>query len=289
MGLIRTPNTNTWRAQKMSCLVIFDRSARCVAPSRLIRMAIDGGISRMSSQSVSDRRRLRCLASTGKVICWPGPNNSYIATLVERHTRYVMLANVAGKDTQTAVSALIKTELYRSLTWDRGKELTDHRRFTLATNIDVYFCDPQSPWQRGSNENTNGLLRQYLPKGTDLSVHSQAYLNKVARQLNERPRETLQFEPQQRDLTPVLRRPVGPAPRRRTSTITASMYVSCQFESERTQPDHLVDRSVTRQPCLNLGPKAAMRRRMSMRGMVVRVEQKHNRDCHQCNGSDKDT
>jgi IS30 family transposase len=129
-----------------------------------------------------------------------GPNNSYIATLVERHTRYVMLANVAGKDTRTVVTALIKQakrlpkELYKSLTWDRGKELTDHRRFTLATNIDVYFCDPQSPWQRGSNENTNGLLRQYFPKGTDLSVHSQAYLNKVARQLNERPRETLQFE-----------------------------------------------------------------------------------------------
>ena len=112
-----------------------------------------------------------------------GPNNSYIATLVERHTRYVMLAKVAGKDTQTVVSALIKQakklpkELYKSLTCDRGKELTDHRRFTLATNIDVYCCDPQSPWQRGSNENTNGLLRQYFPKGTDLSVHSQAYLN----------------------------------------------------------------------------------------------------------------
>jgi IS30 family transposase len=129
-----------------------------------------------------------------------GPNNSYIATLVERHTRYVMLAKVAGKDTRTVVTALIKQaqklpkELYKSLTWDRGKELTDHRRFTLATKIDVYFCDPQSPWQRGSNENTNGLLRQYFPKGTDLSGHSQAYLNKVARQLNERPRETLQFE-----------------------------------------------------------------------------------------------
>jgi IS30 family transposase len=129
-----------------------------------------------------------------------GSKNSYIATLVERHTRYVMLAKVANKDTQTVVSALIKQakklpdELYKSLTWDRGKELSDHRRFTLATNIDVYFCDPQSPWQRGSNENTNGLLRQYFPKGTDLSVYSQAQLNKTARQLNERPRETLQFE-----------------------------------------------------------------------------------------------
>ena len=129
-----------------------------------------------------------------------GSENSYIATLVERHTRYVMLAKVPNKETQTVVSALIKqakklpSELYKSLTWDPGKELTDHRRFTLATNIDVYFCDPQSPWQRGSNENTNGLLRQYFPKGTDLSAHSQAHLNKVARQLNERPRETLQFE-----------------------------------------------------------------------------------------------
>jgi IS30 family transposase len=129
-----------------------------------------------------------------------GSNNSHIATLVERHTRYAMLVRVKGKDTETVVSALIKhahklpTELYKSLTWDRGKEMADHQRFTLATDVDVYFCDPQSPWQRGSNENTNRLLRQYFPKGTDLSVHSQATLNRVARELNERPRETLEFE-----------------------------------------------------------------------------------------------
>ena len=129
-----------------------------------------------------------------------GSKNSHIATLVERHTRYVMLAKVANKETNTVVSALIKQakklpgELYKSLTWDRGKELAAHKQFTLATDIDVYFCDPQSPWQRGSNENTNGLLRQYFPKGTDLSVYSQAELNKVARKLNERPRKTLEFE-----------------------------------------------------------------------------------------------
>jgi IS30 family transposase len=128
-----------------------------------------------------------------------GSKNTHIATLVERHTRYVMLAKVNGKDTNTVITALIKQarklprELYKSLTWDRGKELSDHKRFTLATDIDVYFCDPQSPWQRGSNENTNGLLRQYFPKGTDLSVHSQRHLNKVARQLNDRPRKTLGF------------------------------------------------------------------------------------------------
>ncbi len=128
-----------------------------------------------------------------------GSNNSYIATLVERHTRYVMLAKVENKDSASVINALIKQskklpdELYKSLTWDRGSEMAGHKRFTLATNIDVYFCDPRSPWQRGSNENTNGLLRQYFPKGTDLSVHSQAKLNAVARQLNERPRKTLEF------------------------------------------------------------------------------------------------
>ena len=133
----------------------------------------------------------------GDLIC--GSNNSQIATLVERHTRYVMLVRVPSKDTKTVINALIKQahklprELYKSLTWDRGKEMADHKRFSLATDIDVFFCDPQQPWQRGSNENTNGLLRQYFPKGMDLSNVHQNRLNAVARQLNERPRETLQF------------------------------------------------------------------------------------------------
>lgn len=129
-----------------------------------------------------------------------GSKNSQIATLVERQTRYVMLVKVAGKDTETVINGLIKNarklpqELYKSLTWDRGKEMADHKRFTLATDIKVYFCDPQNPWQRGSNENTNGLLRQYFPKGADLSGYSQAKLNAVARRLNERPRKTLNYE-----------------------------------------------------------------------------------------------
>jgi IS30 family transposase len=129
-----------------------------------------------------------------------GSSNSQIATLVERHTRYVMLVKVGGKDTETVIDALIKNarrlpkELYRSLTWDRGKEMADHRRFTLATDIQVYFCDPQHPWQRGSNENTNGLLRQYFPKGLDLSTITQAKLDAVARELNGRPRKTLGYE-----------------------------------------------------------------------------------------------
>ena len=128
-----------------------------------------------------------------------GSHNSQIATLVERQTRYVMLVKVPTKDTQTVVNALVKNarklpqELYKSLTWDRGTEMHGHKQFTLATDIKVYLCDPQSPWQRGTNENTNGLLRQYLPKGIDVSPYSQAKLNAVARQLNERPRKTLGY------------------------------------------------------------------------------------------------
>src|SRR6266404_5147601 len=129
-----------------------------------------------------------------------GGNNSHIATLVERHARFAMLIKVPSKDTATVVGALAKhvrklpQELRRSLTWDRGKEMADHKAFTVATDVKVYFCDPRSPWQRGSNENTNGLLRQYFPKGRDLSSYSQAYLNKIALRLNQRPRETLGFE-----------------------------------------------------------------------------------------------
>ncbi len=129
-----------------------------------------------------------------------GSGNSQIATLVERQTRYVMLVKLDGKDSQTVVNALIKNarklpqELYKSLTWDRGTEMHGHKKFTMATDIQVYFCDPQSPWQRGSNENTNGLLRQYMPKGMDISGFSQIQLNAIARQLNERPRKTLGFQ-----------------------------------------------------------------------------------------------
>ncbi len=128
-----------------------------------------------------------------------GARNSHVATLVERRSRLVMLVKVAGKDTHTVVGALrrrIRTlpkELRATLTWDRGKELAEHKRFTIATDVQVYFCDPSSPWQRGTNENTNGLLRQYLPKKSDLSRHSQAQLNAIARRLNARPRKTLGY------------------------------------------------------------------------------------------------
>ena len=128
-----------------------------------------------------------------------GSNNTHIATLVERQARFTMLVKVEGKDTQTVVKALIRqvrrlpAELRKSLTWDRGMEMARHKEFSVATDVQVYFCDPQSPWQRGTNENTNRLLRQYFPKGTDLSDHSQADLNRIALQLNQRPRKTLDF------------------------------------------------------------------------------------------------
>lgn len=128
-----------------------------------------------------------------------GSKNTHIATLVERHSRFTMLVKVKGKDTANVVAALSKqvcklpTELRQSLTWDRGMELAHHKKFTIATDVKVYFCDPQSPWQRGTNENTNRLLRQYFPKGTDLSGYSQSDLNKIALRLNQRPRKTLGY------------------------------------------------------------------------------------------------
>lgn len=129
-----------------------------------------------------------------------GANNSYVATLVERHSRFVMLARVTGKDSETVVQALIErmqtlpTQLAGSLTWDRGTELAQHKRFTLATNMPVYFCDPRSPWQRGSNENTNGLLRQYLKREDDISAYTQEQLDAIAQKLNTRPRKTLGYK-----------------------------------------------------------------------------------------------
>lgn len=129
-----------------------------------------------------------------------GSKNSHILTLVERHSRYLMLAKVPSRQSADVVKILsqkigcLPVELRRSLTWDRGREMANHKEFTIATDVQVYFCDPHSPWQRGSNENTNGLLRQYFPKGTDLSVHSQAELDRVAVQMNGRPRETLGFD-----------------------------------------------------------------------------------------------
>jgi len=179
------------------------RSQRAIRHSRHANQKGDG--KGQISNAVSIRERPASVEDRAVPGHWEGDlifgsHNSQIATLVERHTRYVLLAKVDSKDTETVINALIKQarklpgELYKSLTWDRGKEMADHQRFTLATDVQVYFCDPQSPWQRGSNENTNGLLRQYFPKGTDLSVHSQSKLNAVARQLNERPRKTLGFE-----------------------------------------------------------------------------------------------
>jgi IS30 family transposase len=170
--------------------------------------------SRHHTQKSDDRRRIRDAVSIserpaaaedravpghweGDLLC--GSHSSQIATIVERQTRYVMLVKVASKDAETFSNALIKNarklpqELYKSLTWDRGTEMAGHKRFTLATDIQVYFCDPRSPWQRGTNENTNGLLRQYFPKGTDISTYSQAKLNAIARKLNERPRKTLNY------------------------------------------------------------------------------------------------
>ncbi len=184
-------------------LLLHLRSQRTIRRAQQANLKNDG-VGQISN-AVSIRQRPASVEDRAVPGHWEGDliagsNHSDLATLVERHSRYVMLAKVKNKDTENVINALIKqakklpNELYKSLTWDRGKELADHQRFTLETNIKVYFCDPSSPWQGGSNENTNRLLRQYFPKGTNLSVHSQARLNAVARQLNERPRKTLEFE-----------------------------------------------------------------------------------------------
>lgn len=155
--------------------------------------------------AVSIRERPACVEDRAVPGHWEGDliigaRNSQVATLVERHSRYVMLAKLGGKDSQTVVDALIERvkalphNLMSTLTWDRGTELAQHARFTVATDVKVYFCDPRSPWQRGTNENTNGLLRYYLPRAEDLSAYSQEQLDEIAMKLNTRPRQTLGFE-----------------------------------------------------------------------------------------------
>ena len=184
-------------------LIAYLRSKRMIRRSRHARQPTDKRGQIKDAVSISERPASvegRAVPGhwEGDLLC--GRNHSFIATLVERQSRYVMLAKLSSRHTETVVNALIKhskklpKELYKSLTWDRGHELADHKRFTMETDIDVYFCDPQSPWQRGTNENTNRLLRQYLPKGTDLSKYTQSQLNKIARELNERPRKTLDYE-----------------------------------------------------------------------------------------------
>ena len=158
----------------------------------------------MRARSRPRRRPLLCIATLAILPCAGRPHIvrdlPSDATLVERNTRFTMLVKIPRKDTATVVAALAKhvrklpEELRRSLTWDQGKEMAGHKTFTVATDVQVYFCDPRSPWQRGCNENTNGLLRQYFPRGTNLSRISQARLNAIALRLNQRPRKTLGFE-----------------------------------------------------------------------------------------------
>jgi IS30 family transposase len=181
----------------------------CLRSRRALRRSRHASLKRPGSgpivDTISIRERPACVADRAVPGHWEGDlisgsHHSHIVTLVERHSRYVLLAKVDNRCSDTVISALIKQsrhlprELYRSLTWDRGTEMAEHKKFTLATDIQVYFCDPYSPWQRGTNENTNRLLRQYFPKGTDLSIYSQAKLNEVARALNQRPRKTLDYE-----------------------------------------------------------------------------------------------
>lgn len=175
---------------------------------RVFRQSRTGNKSGMQSRSIRDGVSIserppevedRAIPGHWEGDLITGSSNTHIATLVERQSRFTMLVKVAGKDTQTVVDALTRHVrglpgiLRQSLTWDRGSELADHKRFTIATDMQVYFCDPQSPWQRGTNENTNRLLRQYFPKKTNLAIHSQECLDEIALRLNQRPRKTLDF------------------------------------------------------------------------------------------------
>jgi IS30 family transposase len=177
------------------------RRSGYIRRSRQLQRASKGGI----ANAISIRERPAEVEDRAVPGHWEGDliaggRNTYIATLVERRSRFVILIKVDSKESVAFAAALAKkirrlpSELKRSLTWDRGTEMAAHKQFTVATDVQVYFCDPRSPWQRGSNENTNGLLRQYFAKDEDLSVYSQEYLNKIAARLNGRPRETLNWE-----------------------------------------------------------------------------------------------
>jgi IS30 family transposase len=171
------------------------RRAKCATSSKRQGLIVDAVSIRERPAEAEDR----AVPGHWEGDLLAGAGNSHIATLVERHSRYTALVHVKGKDTASVVDALVRevrklpAQLVSTLTWDRGSELAQHKRFTVATDVQVYFCDPRSPWQRGSNENTNGLLRQYFPKGTDLSGYTQRQLDAVARKLNTRPRMTLGF------------------------------------------------------------------------------------------------
>ena len=174
---------------------IFRHSKHGTRLSKSTHSIVDGVPICQRPQVIQDRTS--CGHWEGDLIS--GKDNSHVATLVERFSRFTVLVKVKGKDTKSVVDALSKKArelpegIWKSLTWDRGSELADHQRLTSETHADIYFCDPSSPWQRGTNENTNRLLRQYFPKGTNLSIHSQADLEKVARELNQRPRKVLGF------------------------------------------------------------------------------------------------
>jgi IS30 family transposase len=184
-------------------LIAHLRRRRAVRQSRAKDTSLQGRGQIVDAVSIAERPASvedRALPGHWEGDLVAGTKWSSIATLVERRSRYVILVRLTARDAPTVVKALIRrvqqlpTGLMHSLTWDRGPEMAQHKQFTIATDAQVYFCDPRSPWQRGSNENTNGLLRQYLPKGKDLSGVSQRQLDGIARRLNTRPRQTLNWQ-----------------------------------------------------------------------------------------------